>query len=479
MKGKPLSEPVLFFSVLLFVFMAAVLFSLESQAGESKGTTELDLLLDSFEGTAETPVPEPDAPSPAEPETYSKSGLLPQGLSGYFKQCLTVNTSSGSSGPGGTDWRGLSSLKSEIHLEYNGQKGQVKWHVGGKAFYDPVFRINGRSGYTDEVLDEMESGCAFEKMYVSGMLTDRFGLTLGRQVVVWGKSDNIRVTDVLNPISLREFGYADMEDIRLPVAMMRADLSFQRLNVTAMAIPEIRFNETWPYGSDYYPYDAPPLREDIPSDKFSNAEYALAVNGYFSGWDLSFYYADIYNDTPYLETDPVTFQPVMKHPRLTMLGSSLNAARGDWVFKFEGAHFHGLRFFNVPGREFSRVDVLGGFDFSGFKDTLVTVECANRHIIHFPGAAGGFPDNGEKDIRESIVRITRNGLNDTLSLTGLASWYGRRGEMGSYYRLSGEYDVTDDLELSIGVIFYQSGDLPVFARIGKSDRMYGQAKYSF
>lgn len=456
-------------------FVTTTFFQTQSAAEDAP---DIDSLLDSFEKTAVPPSTnhEIEANGDEKKDAWFK---IPGDVEGYLKLGITDNISHNKPDTGDTDWRGLSSLKTEIHLEYNGQNEKIKWHIGGKTSYDAAFRINGRKEYTKDVLDVYESDFDLEKIYMTGMLTDRLGLTLGRQIVVWGKSDNIRVTDVLNPLDIREYGYADMEDIRLPVAMVRFDLSFQRLNLSAMILPEIRFNESSPFGSDYYPFETPPPNEDIPADRLSNAEYALAVNGYFSGWDLSLYYADIYNDTAHLELAPLTSQPVLKHARLTMLGSSVNAAHGDWIFKCEGAIFSGIHYFNVADHSFSRTDVLVGFDYSGLSDTTLTLESAYRRIARFRSVIGKTPDNAEKNLLETILRFHRTWLNDTLSMTCLATWFGEKAEKGAYYRVSGEYGLSDNLEISLGIICYRKGDLPLFKEIGQNDRLYGQIKYSF
>ena len=46
---------------------------------------------------------------------------------------------------------------------------------------------------------------------------------LGRQIVNWGRSDTVRVLDVINPLDNREPGLVDIEDLRLPVTMARVD----------------------------------------------------------------------------------------------------------------------------------------------------------------------------------------------------------------------------------------------------------------
>ena len=57
----------------------------------------------------------------------------------------------------------------------------------------------------------------------------------------------------------------------------------------------------------FYPSaDTIAVDEEKPSAKVDNTEYGLAVNGIFSGWDIAFYYADVYNDEAHLELFPST-----------------------------------------------------------------------------------------------------------------------------------------------------------------------------
>jgi len=173
-------------------------------------------------------------------------------------------------------------------------------------------------------------------------------IKLGRQIVVWGKSDNIRVTDVLNPLDMREPGLTDIEDLRLPVATSRLDYYIGDWNLTGIVIHEIRFNKSPEYGSDFYPSSTPPPYEDKPGSRCKNTEYAAAINGIFSGWDISFYWADFYNDTPHMELVSAGPPPQIewKHARLKMFGAAFNQALGNWLLKTEAAYIDGFKFFN-------------------------------------------------------------------------------------------------------------------------------------
>jgi len=383
---------------------------------------------------------------------------------------------------GETDWRGLSRLRTELNLELNA-KFSSSWRarISGKGAYDFAYAIQGRDEFTDDVLDNYEKELELGETYIQGSLTKSLDVKIGRQIVVWGKSDNIRVTDVLNPLDIREPGLTDIEDLRLPVAMSRLDYYIGDWSLTGIAIHEIRFNKSPEYGSDFYPGSQPPPHEDKPDSSCKNTEYAAAINGIFSGWDISFYWADYYNDMPHMELVSIGPPPQIewKHVRLKMFGAAFNAAVDNWLLKTEAAYIDGFEFFNTLGKEYSRIDVLAGIEYSGFKDTTVSIEAVNRHINGFEESLKLTPDNAQEDEFQWVFRLTRDCLNDTLTLTLLASTFGGTGQDGAFQRFSAEYDVTDSIEIAGGVVLYQSGDLARFRNIGENDRLFFDIKYSF
>lgn len=104
------------------------------------------------------------------------------------------------------------------------------------------------------VLNDYESDTEFREIFIRGKINPRLDLKVGRQIVVWGKSDNFRVVDVLNPPDLREPGLVDIENLRLPSCKSRLDYYQGDWSLSGLAIHEIRFDKLPPYGSDFYPF---------------------------------------------------------------------------------------------------------------------------------------------------------------------------------------------------------------------------------
>ncbi len=409
----------------------------------------------------------------AEKSVFHDNTILPfLIIDGFLKMGSSYNFAHDEPDNFETDWQGLSRLRSEFQLEFGFKPyKKFKAFISSKASYDFIYTIKERDQFTPEVLDTYEKELELRETYIQGSVFKNLDLKIGRQILVWGKSDSIRVTDVLNPVDLREPGLTDIEDLRLPVAMTRLDYYMGSLSITGIAIHEIRFNKSPCYGSDYY-YIPGVIPEEVPSSSNENTEFAFAANGIFKGWDISLYLADIYDDKPYMEMPPM----LLKHARLKMVGAAFNAAMENFLVKTEATFLDGFKISTPSDTTFSRIDILFGIEYSGLKNSTISVETVLRHINRFDV----IPDNDANENEfQSVIRITKHFMNETLKSSFLASTFGITGEDGAFQRISAEYDITDALTITSGIVLYQSGDLPELSNIGDNDRFFFDVKYNF
>ncbi len=485
---------IIFFSSLCLIFAQSV-FPVFAETGDE----DLDRVIEGFEdepvnkpeevfdGILEGFEDQPAEDSPREIDAGEsptrndhQEGVFAVSFNGHTSVRSTYNYEHDEPVEDETDWRGLSSLRSELMLEVDTKLGK-NWsaRISGSAFYDAAYDINGRDSYTDEVQDNYISETELLETYVQGSLLKYLDVKVGRQIVVWGKLDNIRVTDVLNPLNLREIGATDIEDLRLPVNMLKISAYIFNWSLTGIAIPEIRFNKNPEYGSDFYPADLPPAHEEKPESGFENMEYALSASSVFSGWDVAFYWADVYSDASHLEKLPGFFQVELAHARLKLYGAAFDIAYGNWLLSAEAAHISGLQYFNTDDETFSRTDVGAGIEFSGFSEATLGIEVVQRYIHDYKDILKNEPDNLEKTSTQSVVRLTKTWLNKTLTLTILASAFGSDFKKGSLQRYELDYDISDNLLVKGGLIAYQSGTTTGFGSIGDNDRLFLEFKYSF
>jgi hypothetical protein len=399
-------------------------------------------------------------------------------LDGEFVFTTTYNFSPDAVSP----WRDFTMLRPELELTLQNRfSGNWQGQISAKGFYDLIYGLRGRDEYTAQVIDEYEKELELEDTFIQGRLTESLDTKIGRQIVVWGTLDNLRVTDVLNPLDLRLPGLTDIDDLRLPVTMVKFDYYPGNWNLSGIVLPEVRFSKLPVFGSDFYPFPQPRPPEQDPDEGFDHLQYAAALTGVFSGWDVGFYWADIYDDrsTAELVSPGPPEQFVRRHARINMLGTAANLALGNWLLKAEVAVFRGLQYTNTPGVEYNRLDLGGGVEYSGFSEATISLEAVNRHIFDYDAQLELPPDEIDKDEFQWALRIAKDLLNDTLTLTLLASTFGIKADDGAFERFDAAYDLTDGVTVRGGVVLYQSGDKGRFKDAGANDRLFLVFKTSF
>lgn len=382
---------------------------------------------------------------------------------------------------GQPDHRGLSKAAAELFLELR-HSFSDHWNlvISGKASHDTVYAINGRNQYPGEFLDDNETRLEWDEAYLRGTLSQNLDIKLGRQIVVWGKSDNIRVTDILNPLDLREPGLTDIEDLRRPVFMTRVDYYLSNITFTGYLLHERRSHFLPVSGSPYYFFPIALPDPSDPSGDIEHTEYALSVSATFEGMDIAFYLADVYDNSPILIQNRQRI-----HERIQMVGLAANKASGNFLFKGEAAFFDKIRLSGTPSgpaiienqNDYSRLDTLAGIEYTGFENTTLSFEISDRWLTNHDAQAvvSGLEDH----TIQYALRGNRTFLNEVLEMTLLASFYGESADDGGFVRAQGTYDLTDDMAFTLGFIVYQSGSVPFLKEIGENDALFMNLVYSF
>ena len=390
------------------------------------------------------------------------------------------------------DYSGINQAQVSTYLQVDAKlNDNWKMRISGDAFYDGIYDIKDEA-YNQETLDVYQTQLRFDDVYIQGRLSNEIDLKVGRQIVVWGKSDSIRITDVINPLDNRLPGMTDIEDLRLSTTMAKLDYYLGSWNLSVMAIGESRiFIEAAPR-SEFFPVDSifpnapdPFVELENPDVSWDNTQFAFAANGVFSGWDLSFYAADVFDSKWHLEgTLPNAVRTVSK---IQMLGSAFNIVTGSWLLKSEVAYVDGVRY-NSTKDEKSRFDALIGVDYMGVKDTVLSLEVANKHVFDHEQQMSGYtfgvvPDFTEEDEVQTAIRATRSFENDSINTTLLLSMFGHNWEYGGFFRASVEYDVMDAVVANFGLVDYidaaQEDKKPMMNAISDNDRVFADITYSF
>ena len=287
-----------------------------------------------------------------------------------------------------------------------------------------------------------DRGFDINELSVEGTFHNGIDAKIGRQIVVWGKSDNIRITDVLNPLDMTTPGMVDIKDLRLGKNMTKLDYFSGKWAFSGIVLHENRFSKMPEIKSDYY---APNfgMIPNPPSNSL-DAGVALSINGNLEGQDVSFYYANQYIDNTNYKSN--------------MLGIAYNKVLNSFLFKTEFGYFDNYDSDIVD----AKTDALVGLEYNGISDGSISLEIANK-------------DND----MQYAVRFTQSFINQTLDFTALYSGYGKELENGGFFRTWVDYDYDDSIALTFGLIDYMGGDNLYFEKIRNNDRIFGSVKYSF
>lgn len=370
---------------------------------------------------------------------------------------------------------GLSRLRNTLNLTVD-MRFSKNWKskVELKALGDPIYELREITGYTDTLEDEQE----FKEAYIQGSM-GKFDFKIGRQITVWGKSDNIRITDVINPLDNREIGMVDIENLRLPVNTSKLSYFSGNYAFNLLVIHEARIQKEAAVGGEFFPSSMFPSGFVVPpaidpeSDK-DNTQYAASIDGTFSGWDISFYAAKVWDQRWHLENN----NSIRIYTPIKMAGFALNIASGAWIFKTESALLDGLRY-NTTAKEKRRLDSLVGVEYSGFKDVTTSFEVANRHIFDYEEKMFGPADYIRKNEMQMALRSSYTFDHDNATLTYLVTVLGYELQDGGFQRFWLDYDVSDTIQVSAGFIDYIGGEKPYFEAISVNDRVFFDFTYSF
>ncbi len=417
--------------------------------------SEEDELLDGFDDT-----------TPTKNEINDEPDILVPGLTGKLMQQIAYSLYNDK------PHDNITSLKSSLLLDYEHKfENGFKFKANAKAYYDAIYDIKGSEKFSQDELDELRSEVELFDAYIEGSIKDNFDMKLGRQVVVWGRSDTIRVTDVLNPLDNRRPAMVDIEDLRLPVTMAKFDYFIGDWRVTPIAILEQRFSKNPPYGSVFYP--APFIAPD--DESYDDVTYAFSVGGEFSGWDVNFYTARIRDDAGYVSFASTAS---IKHDKVNMFGTAFNVLTGSWLFKTELAYFDGLKYSTTGDKEFTRTDLLLGFEYKGIADTLISYDIVNRNMGEYDEELLNELNPLNKHSYQHALRVSSDFMNASLTATYLISLYGEKFDKGGFQRAWIKYELGEGINTNIGVVDYIGGSL-FFDQIQDNDMLFTDISYSF
>lgn len=353
-----------------------------------------------------------------------------------------------------------------------------------KAFNNSTVFVSLNATYN--ALRKENSGFELREAYLDHR-EKHWGFRLGRQLVIWGAADGVRITDLVSPMDLSEFLAQDYDDIRRPVNALR----FFTFNGTAkldlVVVPTFEGyilptnpNNPW----SILPRDTPyPLIWDDshskPAFKLSNTEYGGRLSFTLPGVDFSLAGLHTWNKMPVLSYQSsgkdITVSP--NYYRMGFVGGDISKAIGAFVLRGEAAMNFDKHFNYTPEamtasqKGFNSINWLVGLDWYGPYEWIVMAQFASESILKY--------ENQIAQPRHSsllTLNVSKRLLDSTLQLSNFS--YYDLNHNSWFSRFAADYSFNDHIHLMAG-FDWLGGEKGIFGRYNKNSELWVKAKYSF
>ena len=302
---------------------------------------------------------------------------------------------------------------------------------------------------------------------------DNGNLRIGKQQIVWGQADGLKLLDVINPQDYREFILDKFEDSRIPVWTLNLEVFLSSGDLQLVWIPDTSRHNLAKAGSAFevtaplsaIPPCVPVNIQDIdpPDDPLKDGTFAARFSTFKGGWDLTLNYLYRFDNFPaiakQIDSTGLTLTPT--YHRTNTLGGSASNAFGDFIFRSE-AVFNSAIYFDTqlthqsgiaPAKELAYVL---GLDWSGLSNTLMSVQLFQSILL-----------NDDDFLRDKIdttltLLARRTFLNESLLTEAL--WIYHLNDRDHLLRLKADYQWSTNITVGFFADMFS----------GKEDQLFGQ-----
>jgi hypothetical protein len=312
--------------------------------------------------------------------------------------------------------------------------------------------------------------------------TPDWDLRLGRQIVRWGKTDQISPVDNVNPQDMREFFVPELEDRKIPNWMARMRLFPGDVTLEGIFIPFFEENEFDFSGTTWALLGNQPselrIKESKPGKGLDNADLGLRTSVSLAGWDVAASYLYATEKSPRLRFDPANPAGPTLHAdyqRQHIWAVEFETTADKFGFRGEGAYFD-KQTLNTESLDSVAKPVLHyvlGVDYLGEQDWYANVQISHQHVFEYESSIlflrrDNFYLNGEIN-REFWRGNAMLKLRYALDLSDGGSFLTPEAIL-SYYK---------NLEFTLGANVFFGPEDSLFGRYRDNDQIFCKAKYYF
>lgn len=322
------------------------------------------------------------------------------------------------------------------------------------------------------------------EFYLDVDLDDAF-LRLGKQQVVWGEADGLKVLDVVNPQSFREFILPEFQDSRIPLWTVNAEVPVGEDSLLQLIwIPDQTYNDI-PDADAAFAFTSPRVISALPpgvtlagrefnrpNSFVEDSDAGARLSTFYEGWELSLNYLFHYSDTPVTrrQAGPGGVTVIQDYERTHLIGGTFNTAFDDWVVRGEVGYSTDRFFLTedpadsdgvVESGEFSYVL---GVDYQGITDTFLSAQFFQTYL---PDHESGVVQD---EVESSVTLLAeRTFENETIKASLLIIQSINEGDGVVQAEL--DYQLYSNVNLALGADFFYGDNDGLFGQFDDNDRV--------
>jgi len=330
---------------------------------------------------------------------------------------------------------------------------------------------------------EEQTGIELREAYFD-YVSDSWDMRIGRQIIIWGKADGVRISDIVSPSDLTEFIARDFDDTRIPVDAFKVRFLSDMLNVEFIWLPQFQSGilpkpgTPWAVSPNINTDKQVSVEAPVSPDKtLGNGEVGLKLSFYLPGIDLSI--SSFYTRMDFalaeglVEND--TLHISQRFYRYGFVGFDMSVPLGDFVVRGDMAFNINLRH-QTANAEYAplkrhALNALIGLDWYPGNDWTISGQLSDNYIMnHHPSLSA------EQHSPLITLSLTKMLSHNTIKLSSF-SYIGLENN-DLFNRSSVDVALTDELHLIGGVDVFL-GDSGTFGQFQDNSELWVKAKYSF
>jgi hypothetical protein len=321
------------------------------------------------------------------------------------------------------------------------------------------------------------------EFYIDSYLGDS-SLRVGKQQIVWGQADGLRVLDVVNPLDFREFILPEFEQRRIPLWTVNLEAPVGNdWYMQLVWIPDQTYDVMPEAGASYsftsgkviptVPDGVPVTVRSVdkPNSFIKDSDMGIRLTAFLGGWDLSLNYLYHYHDqaVAYRQIEQAGVVVTPGYERTHLIGGSFSNAFGDLTLRGEVGYSTDRYFITNDPRDVDGVFETGelsyviGLDYTLDADFLVSGQLFQSILVD--DAQGAARERVENQLS---LLIKKEFFNDTLTFETLLIH--SINDSDGLVQAELDYQLTSNVELSVGFDSFYGTSNGIFGQFSDRDR---------